>query len=68
MNSFEDRPSQAFWHREQPVPNFQKIVTDFTVEIETDFLHLSYQITPRGFTSKTLSITLKQTGVIWTIR
>jgi hypothetical protein len=62
---FEDRPSQAFWHRQQPVPKFKKIVTDSSVEIETDFLHLKYQITPRGFTSKTLSIQLKQTGVTW---
>src|SRR5512139_1964508 len=63
---FEDRPSQAFWHREQPVPSFKKTVSDSSVEIETDFLHLKYQINSRGFTSKTLSILLKQTGVTWT--
>ena len=65
MNSFEDRPSQAFWYREQSVPAFNKTVTDSFIEIETDFLHLKYQITARGFTGKTLSITLKQTGVTW---
>ena len=65
MNSFEDRPSQAFWYREQSVPAFKKTVTDSFIEIETDFLHLKYQITARGFTGKTLSITLKQTGVTW---
>ena len=64
-NSFEDRPSQAFWYREQSVPAFRKNVTDSFIEIETDFLHLKYQITARGFTGKTLSITLKQTGVTW---
>lgn len=64
-NSFEDRPSQAFWYREQPVPAFKKTVTDSSIEIETDFLHLKYQITARGFTGKTLSVTLKQTGVTW---
>ncbi|MBI5934850.1 MAG: DUF5110 domain-containing protein [Chloroflexi bacterium] len=63
---FEDRPSQAFWFREQPVPKFSKTVTDSLIEIETDFLHLKYQITPKGFTAKTLSIKLKQTGVTWT--
>ncbi len=63
---FEDRPSQAFWVRDQPVPKFKKAVTASSVEIETDFLHLKYQITPKGFTAKTLSITLKQTGVTWT--
>jgi alpha-glucosidase (family GH31 glycosyl hydrolase) len=62
---FEDRPSQAFWYREQSVPSFKKTVTDSLVEIETDFLHLKYQITARGFTGKTLSITLKQTGITW---
>jgi alpha-glucosidase (family GH31 glycosyl hydrolase) len=62
---FEDRPSQAFWHREQPVPKFKKTVTYQSVEIETDFLHLKYRATARGFTGKTLSITLKQTGVTW---
>lgn len=63
---FEDRPSQAFWHRQQPVPDFKKIVSDSSVEIETGFLRLKYQVTSRGFSSKTLSITLKQTGVTWT--
>lgn len=64
-DSFEDRPSQAFWYREQPAPSFKRTVTDSLVEIETEFLHLKYQITSRGFTGKTLSITLKQTGVTW---
>jgi len=63
---FEDRPSQAFWYREQPVPAFKKTVTDSAIEIETDFVHLKYQITAKGFTSKTLSITLKQSNVTWT--
>ena len=62
---FEDRPSQAFLHRDQPIPSFKKLVTDSSVEIETDFLHLRYQITSKGFTAKTLSITLKHTGVTW---
>jgi len=62
---FEDRPSQAFWFREQPVPRFEKTVTDSLTEIETDSLHLKYQVSPKGFTAKTLSITLKETGVTW---
>jgi alpha-glucosidase (family GH31 glycosyl hydrolase) len=63
---FEDRPSQAFWYRHQPVPRFKKTVTGSSVEIETDFLHLKYQVTAKGFTSKTLAIRLKETGVTWT--
>ena len=62
---FEDRPSQAFWYRHQPVPRFKKTVTASSVEIETDFLHLQYQITAKGFTAKTLSVALKATGVTW---
>jgi len=62
---FEDRPSQAFWFRDQPIPSFKKTVTESSVEIETEFLHLKYQSTSKGFTAKTLSITLKQTGVTW---
>ena len=63
---FEDRPSQAFWYRDQPVPKFKKTVTGSSVEIETDCLHLKYQVSAKGFTSKTLSIQLKETGVTWT--
>jgi hypothetical protein len=64
-NRFEDRPSQAFWYREQPVPAFTKHVDDQTITIETDALRLEYQITPAGFTADTLRITLKQTGTTW---
>jgi alpha-glucosidase (family GH31 glycosyl hydrolase) len=62
---FEDRPSQVFWHRNQPVPPFTRTNRDFSIEIETDFLRLRYQPGPRGFNSKTLSIMLKGTGVTW---
>lgn len=62
---FEDRPSQAFWHRNQPVPGFRKTITDELVEIETDYLHLKYVPNTRGFSSKTLSIHLKRSSVTW---
>ncbi|HCS38394.1 MAG TPA: alpha-xylosidase [Anaerolineaceae bacterium] len=62
---FEDRPSQAFWHRWQPVPAFKKSISDGLVEIETDFLHLKYIPTTRGFSQKNLSIRLKQSDVTW---
>jgi alpha-glucosidase (family GH31 glycosyl hydrolase) len=64
-NRFEDRPSQAFWHREQPVPPFQQRVSESLIEIETEFLHLQYQITSKGFAARTLSITLKQRDATW---
>ena len=64
-NIFEDRPSQVFWYRDQPVPKFKKRITDKVVEIETDYLHLIYKIGRSGFTSRNLSIKLKQGKVTW---
>src|SRR5262245_48446384 len=64
-NIFEDRPSQVFWYREQPVPKFKKKVTDKVVEIETDYLLLVYKIGGSGFTPKNLRIKLKQNKVTW---
>ena len=64
-NAFEDRPSQIFWYRQQPVPKFKKTVTDQAVEIETDGLKLIYKISRAGFKPNNLSITLKQSDVTW---
>jgi hypothetical protein len=41
---FEDRPSQIFWHREQPVPEFTTRQTDEWLTIETDYLHIRYKL------------------------
>jgi len=62
---FEDRPSQVFWFREQPVPVFSQTVDPKQVEIETEALRLRYRPSFFGFTRSNLSITLKQTGVTW---
>jgi alpha-glucosidase (family GH31 glycosyl hydrolase) len=62
---FEDRPSQLFWHRNQPVPHFHKTIRGSWVEIETDFLRLKYMPTTKGFTPQTLSIMLREAGVTW---
>ena len=64
-NIFEDRPSQVFWHRAQHVPKFKKQVSNKVVEIETDYLRLVYKIGRSGFTSKSLSIKLKQDKATW---
>lgn len=63
--TFENRPSQVFWYRRQPVPPFATRQSDTAIEIETEYLQLRYQPTERGFTSSTLSIRLKTTGVTW---
>src|SRR5262245_4471073 len=64
-NAFEDRPSQVFLYREQPVPEFEKTVTAKTIEIETEYLKLVYKISRSGFSRENLSIQLKQNGVTW---
>ncbi|MEO7908855.1 MAG: TIM-barrel domain-containing protein [Roseiflexaceae bacterium] len=62
---FEDRPSQAFWYRRQPVPHFQLRQSDALIEIETDYLHLRYVPTEHGFMPGTLSIHVKATDSTW---
>ena len=64
-NVFEDRPSQVFWYRHQPVPRFKKTVNKKFVEIETKHLHLIYKIGRSGFTSHNLSIKLKNGKTTW---
>jgi alpha-glucosidase (family GH31 glycosyl hydrolase) len=62
---FEDRPSQAFWYRRQPVPQFRSRVDDQVIQIETEYLQLEYRPNPAGFQRTTLSILLKQSGATW---
>lgn len=64
-DQFEDRASQVFWHRAQPVPAFEVEQTADRVVITTEHLRLTYQFTPRGFARHTLSIELIATGQVW---
>jgi alpha-glucosidase (family GH31 glycosyl hydrolase) len=69
-NTFEDRPSQAFWHRLQPVPEFEIVRQREQIEIITDHLHVRYlgqddEVSVSGFTAANLSITLKESGTVW---
>lgn len=61
---FEDRPSQIFWHREQPVPEFTTRQTDEWLTIETDYLHIRYKL-GEELNYRYLQITLKESGIIW---
>ncbi|HET9905338.1 MAG TPA: TIM-barrel domain-containing protein [Anaerolineales bacterium] len=65
VSHFEDRPSQVFWYRDQPVPKFKKEITDKVIEIETNYLHLIYKIGRTGFTPRNLSIKIKNGKTIW---
>ncbi|HEX3050225.1 MAG TPA: TIM-barrel domain-containing protein, partial [Aggregatilineaceae bacterium] len=62
---FEDRASQAFWFREQPVPEYHVRQTEQQISIETRYLQLRYQTGQTGFTADNLSITQKENGVVW---
>jgi len=63
--SFEDRPSQAFWYRQQPVPVFTTTNSGEIIEIDSEYLHLQYHVNDKGFTSNSLSIEVKTNGVVW---
>ncbi|MCA9977979.1 MAG: hypothetical protein KC413_19595, partial [Anaerolineales bacterium] len=54
---FEDRPSQAFWYRQQPVPDFQTSRSESELTIKTRSLTLQYQL-GKPFSAETLTITL----------
>ena len=67
-DSFEDRPSQAFWYRQQPVPTFEVKRSSEGIEISTSFLRLVYTPGPaglNGFARQTLSIEVFATGHTW---
>ncbi len=65
QGTFEDRASQVFWIRHQPVPHFDVIESPSRLEISTDALHLRYTPSAQGFAPDTLSIELKESGTIW---
>lgn len=62
---FEDRPSQAFWYRRQPVPEFTWGEENGRYHLHTAYLHLEYSPDPAGFTGETLTIRLKESGALW---
>jgi alpha-glucosidase (family GH31 glycosyl hydrolase)/putative sterol carrier protein len=64
-NEFEDRPSQAFWYRRQPVPEYDVVLTNGRLTLNTAYLQLTYVASPAGFTADTLSVTLKSSGATW---
>ena len=63
--SFEDRPTQLVWYRDQPVPDFDVERTDGTLRIRTDSLELTYEHgRADGFAPETLSVELAD-GTTW---
>lgn len=62
---FEDRPSQAFWYREQPTPDLRVLKERDRVVIDTGELRIDYTPDDNGFSPETLSIEVKALGVTW---
>ena len=61
---FEDRSSQAFWFREQPVPQFSMRRDDYGLVIETDYLRFMYKL-EEPFSAETLRVELKSMDSEW---
>ena len=61
--AFEDRPSQVFWHRRQPVPPFEAQHEGEGLVLSTATLRLSYA--GGAFAPATLSVTLLPDGPTW---
>src|SRR5512137_27861 len=64
-DTFEDRASQVFWYRAQPVPPFEVERAADRVVITTEQLRLTYRFTGPGFTRSSLSIEVKATHKTW---
>lgn len=62
---FEDRASQVFWYRKQPVPQFKLVSSGSKTEIITDRLHLHYIDDGREFNKENLYIELKELNKTW---
>jgi hypothetical protein len=63
-NIFEERASQAFWFRDQPVPKFDVKRAKNRLVIDTGALQLVY-VPGQPFSAETLSIELKLSGGAW---
>lgn len=62
--SFEDRPSQIFMFRDQPVPEFQVLEDEQDIQIKTKELTLNYKKN-KLFTPYSLSIHLHEKNINW---
>ncbi len=62
---FEDRPSQVFWHRRQPVPSFKATRRDGELVLTTESLRLSYAGRNQPFAADTLEVAVLPDGPVW---
>jgi len=62
---FEDRPTQQFWYRRQPVPKAKIEVGAHSLTVETDAFSLQYLDSAAGLTAKSLQVTVQETGHVF---
>ena len=62
---FENRASQAFWYRNQPVPDFEVREQNGRFHLETEHLYLNFAVDAQELSPDTLTITLKQNNTTW---
>ena len=63
VGQFEDRPSQVFWFRDQPLPMADIKVTKKSLSIETVAFQITFNDSQQGLTHDSLHVTIKETGV-----
>ena len=62
---FEDRPSQAFWFRRQPVPPFEVTCRNGELVLTTESLRLTYAGRNQPFLADTLEVAVLPDGPVW---
>lgn len=62
---FEDRPTQAFWNRDLPMPPFTNQRDGDQLILETAALRLTYTPSERGFNFFNLQIQILDSGTTW---
>jgi alpha-glucosidase (family GH31 glycosyl hydrolase) len=62
MGQFEDRPSQVFWFRKQPLLNANIQQNKQNLSIDTDTFQLTFKDTIKGLTYDSLQVVIKKTG------
>ncbi len=63
--AFEDRPSQAIWYRQQPVPAFSTAWDEDFLVIETSALRLRYNQAAGAFSPTSLQVEVKSLGAVY---
>jgi len=64
---FEDRPTQVFWYRNQPLPQSDILHNDQGLSIDAEFFQLKYTDSTEGLTHNSLQVLIKETGIVYRV-